>query len=214
MNQRKSRSLQNRLNNLESRLHAMSTVTNTSSAEISGGETVIDEDGSLYFMDGGTLYLGSSSVKTSDSRDLIDSSGNLYVDSLTVYGDILSSRDYVYQREPIDEVIVDTSEVASKSLVFDIEFPDWASTALVTFSFRISTRIESVNSNKLLITLNGKPVARPRSNDLGDIELSSSVIRRIYPENLSTRISVELDEESVPSSTPRMLITLGGVFTV
>ena len=106
MSQRSS-SLQSRLRDIEQRLRAMRTVTNTASAEISGGETIIDRDGSLIFSDGGSLVLGGKTIATSDDRLLLDESGNLDVDTLMVYGDVLSVRDYLRQREAIHLTVVD-----------------------------------------------------------------------------------------------------------
>lgn len=212
MNQR-SRSLQTRLRDIEQRLRAMRTVTNTASAEITGGETIIDEDGSLLFADGGSLVLGSSSISASGGRKIIDEEGNLDVDSLTVHGDVLSARDYLYQREGIDIVVMD--ETVPETTVREVElgFPDWASSAMTTVSIHVNTRAKGRNANSLLITLNGKPVARPRSDDQGNISLRSSVVRRVFPESPTIRLGVSLTEETVPVADPRIMVTMGGVYS-
>lgn len=212
MNQR-SRSLQTRLSDIEQRLRAMRTVTNTASAEITGGETIIDEDGSLLFADGGSLVLGSSSISASGGRKIIDEEGNLDVDSLTVHGDVLSARDYLYQREGIDIVVMD--ETVPETTVREVElgFPDWASSAMTTVSIHVNTRVKGRNANSLLITLNGKPVARPRSDEQGNISLRSSVVRRVFPESPTIRLGVSLTEETVPVADPRIMVTMGGVYS-
>lgn len=212
MNQR-SRSLQARLSDIEQRLRAMRTVTNTASAEITGGETIIDVDGSLLFADGGRLVLGSSSIGTSGDRKIIDEEGNLDADSLTVHGDVLSARDYLYQREGIDIVVMD--ETVPETTVREVElgFPDWASSAMVTTSIHVNTRVKGRNTNALLITLNGKPVARPRSDEQGNISLRSSVVRRVFPETPTVRLGVTLTEETVPVADPRIMVTMGGVYS-
>ena len=212
MNQR-SRSLQTRLSDIEQRLRAMRTVTNTASAEITGGETIIDVDGSLLFADGGSLVLGSSSISASGGRKIIDEEGNLDVDSLTVHGDVLSARDYLYQREGIDIVVMD--ETVPETTVREVElgFPDWASSAMTTVSIHVNTRVKGRNANSLLITLNGKPVARPRSDEQGNISLRSSVVRRVFPESPTIRLGVSLTEETVPVADPRIMVTMGGVYS-
>lgn len=212
MNQR-SRSLQTRLRDIEQRLRAMRTVTNTASAEITGGETIIDVDGSLLFADGGSLVLGSSSISASGGRKIIDEEGNLDVDSLTVHGDVLSARDYLYQREGIDIVVMD--ETVPETMVREVElgFPDWSSSAVVTTSIHVNTRVKGMNTNALLITLNGKPVARPRSDEQGNISLRSSVVRRVFPETPTIRLGITLTEESVPVADPRIMVTMGGVYS-
>lgn len=212
MNQR-SRSLQARLSDIEQRLRAMRTVTNTASAEITGGETIIDVDGSLLFADGGRLVLGSSSIGTSGDRKIIDEEGNLDADSLTVHGDVLSARDYLYQREGIDIVVMDETVPETTIREVELGFPDWSSSAVVTISIHVNTRVKGRNTNALLITLNGKPVARPRSDEQGNISLRSSVVRRVFPETPTIRLGVTLTEETVPVADPRIMVTMGGVYS-
>lgn len=211
--ERRSQSLQSRLNNVKRRLREMRTVTNTASAEISGGETVIDADGSIYFLDGGRLVLGSSTVSTLAGTPLINGTGDLSVDSLTVYGDVLSAADYMYQRETIDYTVVDTDTIESMSTEVDIEFPDWSSTALVTFYVYIDTRVRTPNTNNVLVKINGKTVARPRSDSIGNVQLSSTVVRRVLPDNPTVKIDVELTDDTFPTGKPRLKIALGGVYS-
>lgn len=211
--ERRSQSLHSRLNNVKRRLREMRTVTNTASAEISGGETVIDADGSIYFLDGGRLVLGSSTVSTLAGTPLINGTGDLSVDSLTVYGDVLSAADYMYQREIIDYTVVDTDTIESMSTEVDLEFPDWSSTALVTFYVYIDTRIRTPNTNSVLVKINGKPVARPRSDSIGNVQLSSTVVRRVLPDNPTVKIDVELTDDTFPTGKPRLKIALGGVYS-
>lgn len=211
--ERRSQSLQSRLNNVKRRLREMRTVTNTASAEISGGETVIDADGSIYFLDGGRLVLGSSTVSTLAGTPLINGTGDLSVDSLTVYGDVLSAADYMYQRETIDYTVVDTDTIESMSTEVDLEFPDWSSTALVTFYVYIDTRVRTPNTNNVLVKINGKTVARPRSDSIGNVQLSSTVVRRVLPDNPTVKIDVELTDDTFPTGKPRLKIALGGVYS-
>lgn len=213
MNQR-SQSLQTRLDDIEDRLRSMRTVTNTASAEISGGETVIDVDGTLTFSDGGQLFLGSSSIQTADGRNIIDPEGNLTVDSLVVYGDILSARDYLYQREGINSDVIDTQVVESIYQEIEVGFPDWASSAMVSFDIYINTRVKSVSSNPLVVTLNGKPVSRPKSDQRGNISNNTSVVRRVSPDQPIMRIGVDFSEGTVPVGDPKIHVTIGGVFSV
>lgn len=211
--ERRSQSLQSRLNNVKRRLREMRTVTNTASAEISGGETVIDADGSIYFLDGGRLVLGSSTVSTLAGTPLINGTGDLSVDSLTVYGDVLSAADYMYQRETIDYTVVDTDTIESMSTEVDLEFPDWSSTALVTFYVYIDTRVRTPNTNNVLVKINGKTVARPRSDSIGNVQLSSTVVRRVLPDNPTVKVDVELTDDTFPTGKPRLKIALGGVYS-
>lgn len=210
---RRSRSLQARLDDIRRRFRAMRTVSNTASSEISGGETVIDEDGSLIFKDGGRLTLGGSAIVGADGSPLIDENGNLTVDSLTVYGDILSAEDYLLQREAIDITVVDTLSVESIDITEPLEFPDWASSALVTYYIEVSTRIRSPESNNVMIKLNGKPVSRPRSDTLGNVSTVVAISRGMVPETPNVHVEVEINDDIFPTSTSKMLVTIGGVFT-
>lgn len=213
MNQR-SRSLQARLSDIEQRLRAMRTVTNTASAEISGGETIIDEDGSLIFADGGSLVLGSEYIGASGGRKILDEAGNLNVDSLMVQGDVLSARDYLFQREGIDNVVIDDTVVGTTQRELVLGFPDWASSAMVTYNIHINTRIRGRNTNSVLITLNGKPVSRPKSDEHGNIYLRAAVVRRVLPDSPTIKVGVLFSEETIPVADPRILITMGGVYSV
>lgn len=213
MNQR-SQSLQTRLDDIEERLRSMRTVTNTASSEISGGETVIDDDGTLIFSDGGQLFLGSSSIQTKDGQDIIDPQGNLNVDSLVVYGDVLSARDYLYQREGIYSTVVDTQVVESASQELEVEFPDWASSAMISFDIYVNTRVKSVDSNPLLVSINGKPVTRPKSDQRGNVSSNTSVVRRVTPNQPMIKIDIDFREDTIPVGDPRMYVVIGGVFSV
>lgn len=210
----RSESLQARLSDVERRLREMRTVTNTASAEISGGETIIDEDGSVYFLDGGRLRLGGSSIETTSGKTIISPEGHLTADSVVVYGDVLSARDHKYQRETFEEEIISTNVVQSVDEEFSLEFPDWSSSAMVVVNIRIATRVGSINSNPLLVTLNGKPIARPRSDYLGNIVLSTSVVRKVLPDRPSLRLSAVFAEDTVPFISPEMIVKVGGLYTV
>lgn len=212
MSQRSS-SLQNRLRDIEQRLRAMRTVTNTASAEISGGETIIDRDGSLIFSDGGSLVLGGKTIATSDDRLLLDESGNLDVDTLMVYGDVLSVRDYLRQREAIHLTVVDDHTPESMTREVVLGFPDWASSAMVIFDIYLNTRTRSRGTNTMLVTLNGKPVARPRSDENGNVILRSTVVRRVTPDLPTIRVGVAMDEPTVPVADPRLSVEASGVFS-
>lgn len=212
--QQRSGSLQNRLSDIESRLRSMRTVANTASAEISGGETVIDEDGSIFFSDGGRLSLGSSSIQSSTGEMMIDPEGNLSVDSLVVYGDILSASDYLYQREAIEAEIISTDIIEPVVSETTLGFPDWASSALVTFTIYVRARFNEIDSNPMLISLNGKPIARPRTDQLGNLEIDASVVRRVSPDTPNIRVNIDLSGTSVPTASPTISIKIGGVYSV
>lgn len=206
-------SVTDRITDFRRRLNAMRTVTNTASSQISGGETIIDQDGGVSFRDGGQLVLGSSSIITSRGESIISESGDLTVDSLNVYGDVLSAQDYLYQREVASRVIVDTDEAWTRHDTVDVDFPDWASSMLATVNIYLSQRISTPRSNKVLIQLNGKPVARPRSNELGDILVDSSITRTILPENPNLTVSTVIGDSLSPTDTARITIKVSGVFS-
>lgn len=210
----RSESLQARLADVERRLRAMRTVTNTASAEIAGGETIIDENGSIYFLDGGRLRLGGSSIITSDGKTILDTEGNLTADSVVVYGDVLSARDYRFQRETFEEIVLSSNVIQSIDEEVTLGFPDWSSSASVVTTIRITARVGSTESNPLLISLNGKPIARPRTDSLGNITLDTSVTRRVLPERPSLRLSIVFEEDTVPTAVPEMYVKMGGVFSV
>lgn len=211
--ERRSRDLQSRINDVRRRLRSMRTVTNTASAQISGGETIIDSDGSLFFGSGGRLVLGGSTISDEVGNPIISSEGNLSVESLTVYGDVLSAYDYLYQRESFMDTLVDSSEVGPLSMLTNLSFPDWSSSALVTYYLDIRTRIDAVNSNKVIVRINGKPVARPRSDITGNIEMHSYVTRRMYPGSPSITVEVEIDGNTLPTSDSLLRIKTAGVYT-
>lgn len=206
--------LQSRINDVRRRLRAMRTVTNTASAQISGGETVIDEDGSLIFGSGGRLALGGSTISNSAGEPILDREGVLNVDYFTVYGDVLSASDYLYQREVFEVDAVDTTEVGSFSVPVSLDFPDWSSSALVNYTITLNTRISSANSNKITIYLNGKPVARPRSTSIGDVYLNSFVTRRHFPEGPTPTITMEVDEPVLPMVGAGVNVSMAGVYLV
>lgn len=210
---RRSRDLQSRISDVRRRLRAMRTVTNTSSAQIEGGETVIDEDGGLIFGSGGRLTLGGSTIADSTGEPIISREGVLSVDSFMVYGDVLSASDYLFQREVFEIAVVDTTEVGSLIAPVEMNFPDWSSSALADYSITLNTRIPSINSNKVTVYLNGKPVARPRSNSIGDVYLNSFVTRRHYPDDPTPTIEVVVDEEVLPTIESVVRITTSGVYT-
>lgn len=210
---RRSKDLQSRIGDVRRRLRAMRTVTNTASAQISGGETIIDEDGSLIFGSGGRLALGGSTISNSSGEPIIGSDGVLDVDSLTVYGDVLSASDYLLQREVFDIGLVDTTEVGPFIAPVPLHFPDWSSSALVNYRVTINTRISSVNSNKITVYINSKPVARPRSSSIGNVYSDSFVTRRHYPEGPSPTVEVRMDEPVLPLGASMLKITLSGVYT-
>lgn len=212
--QQRSGTLQDRLNDIERRLRTFRTVTNTASAEITGGETVIDEDGSIIFSDGGTLRLGGSSIQTYEGSSIIDSEGNLHADSLEVHGDVLSASDYLYQRETIDSEVINTTDISSIDREVDLGFPDWSSTALAVFDVYVNSRFRGTYSNPMTVYLNGKPIARPKTDELGNIVLDSSVVRRITPEHPAIRITVDVSGEVVPVDSPAIRVKIGGVFSV
>lgn len=206
--------LQSRISDVRRRLRAMRTVTNTASAQISGGETVIDEDGSLIFGSGGRLTLGGSTISNSVGEPILDREGVLNVDYFTVYGDVLSASDYLFQREVFDEVVVDTTEVGSFAAPVTLDFPDWSSSALVNYHITLNTRISSANSNKVTIYLNGKPVARPRSTSIGDVYLNSFVTRRHFPEGPTPTVTMEVDEPVLPMVGSGVNVSMAGVYLV
>lgn len=204
--------LQSRISDVRRRLRAMRTVTNTASAQISGGETVIDEDGSLIFGSGGRLTLGGSTISNSTGEPILDREGVLNVDYFTVYGDVLSASDYLYQREVFEVVVVDTTEVESFAAPVELNFPDWSSSALVNYSITLNTRISSANSNKITIYLNGKPVARPRSTSIGDVYLNSFVTRRHFPGGPTPIITMGVDEPVLPMDGSGVNVSMAGVY--
>lgn len=204
--------LQSRISDVRRRLRAMRTVTNTASAQISGGETVIDEDGSLIFGSGGRLTLGGSTISNSTGEPILDREGVLNVDYFTVYGDVLSASDYLFQREVFEVVVADTTEVGSFEAPAALNFPDWSSSALVNYNITLSTRISSANSNKITIYLNGKPVARPRSTSIGDVYLNSFVTRRHFPGGPAPTITMEVDEPVLPTVGARVNVSMAGVY--
>lgn len=210
---RRSKDLQSRISDVRRRLRAMRTVTNTASSQISGGETIIDEDGSLIFGSGGRLTLGGSTITNSSGEPIIGSDGVLDVDSFTVYGDVLSASDYLFQREVFEIGLVDTIEVGPLITPVPLEFPDWSSSALVNYRVTLNTRISSINSNKITVHINSKPVARPRSNSIGNVYLDSFVTRRHYPEDPAPTIEVRTDEPILPLGESILKITLSGVYT-
>lgn len=212
--QQKSGSLQARLDDIERRLRSFRTVTNTASAEITGGETVIDEDGSIIFSDGGRLVLGESSIKSYDGTELIDSDGNLKVDSLIVYGDVLSASDYHYQREAIEDDIVNTNVIAPIDQRTELEFPDWSSSALVVFTVYIKARFRNSEHNPLTIYLNGKPISRPKSDVLGNVILDSTVVRRMSPENPTIHLTIDITDDVAPVADPEIRVSIGGVYSI
>lgn len=209
---RRSRDLQSRISDVRRRMRAMRTVTNTASAQISGGETVIDEDGSLIFGSGGRLTLGGSTISNSMGEPIINREGVLIVDSFTAYGDVLSATDYLLQREVFEMVAVNTPDVAPFSLTVPLNFPDWSSSALVNYRITLNTRISSANSNKIIVYLNGKPVARPRSTSIGDVYLNSFVTRRHFPGGSSPTITMEVDEPVLPMEGSGVNIAMAGVY--
>lgn len=210
---RRSKDLQSRISDVRRRLRALRTVTNTASAQISGGETIIDEDGSLIFGSGGRLTLGGSTVSNSSGESIISSDGVLDVDSLTVYGDVLSASDYLLQREVFEIELVDTPEVGPFIAPVLLNFPDWSSSALVNYHITVNTRISSINSNKLTVYINSKPVARPRSSSIGNVYLDSFVTRRHYPEDSSPTVEVRMSEPVLPLGESILKVTLSGVYT-
>ena len=210
---RRSKDLQSRIGDVRRRLRAMRTVTNTASAQISGGETIIDEDGSLIFGSGGRLALGGSTITDSAGAPIIGSDGVLDVDSLNVYGDVLSASDYLLQREVFEIGLVDTTEVGPFIAPVSLNFPDWSSSALVNYRVTINTRISSINSNKITVYINSKPVARPRSSSIGNVYSDIFVTRRHYPEGPSPTVEVRTDEPVLPLGESMLKITLSGVYT-
>lgn len=206
--------LQSRISDVRRRLRAMRTVTNTASAQISGGETVIDEDGSLIFGSGGRLTLGGSTISNSAGESILDREGVLNVDYFTVYGDVLSASDYLYQREVFEVDAVDTTEVGSFAVPVPLNFPDWSSSALVNYTITLNTRISSANSNKITIYLNGKPVARPRSTSIGDVYLNSFATRRHFPDGPTPTITMEVDEPVLPMVGSGVNVSMSGVYLV
>lgn len=210
---RRSKDLQSRISDVRRRLRAMRTVTNTASSQISGGETIIDEDGGLIFGSGGRLTLGGSTISNSLGEPIISRDGVLDVDSFTVYGDVLSASDYLFQREVFEIGIVNTTEVGPLITTVPLKFPDWSSSALVNYRVTLNTRISSINSNKITVHINGKPVARPRSNSIGNVYLDSFVTRRHYPEDPAPTIEVRTDEPILPLGESILKITLSGVYT-
>ena len=204
--------LQSRISDVRRRLRAMRTVTNTASAQISGGETVIDEDGSLIFGSGGRLTLGGSTISNSIGEPILDREGVLNVDYFTVYGDVLSASDYLFQREVFEVVVIDTTEVGSFAAPVSLSFPDWSSSALVNYHITLNTRISSANSNKITIYLNGKPVARPRSTSIGDVYLNSFVTRRHFPGGPTPTITMQVDEPVLPMDGAGVNVSMAGVY--
>lgn len=209
----RSETLKTRLADVERRLKAMRTVTNTASAEISGGETIIDDEGSLIFEDGGRLRLEGSVIETTTGKTLIDSGGNLVADSVIIYGDVLSARDYMLQRETIEETLIDTELINTTKLDYTLDFPDWASKASIVATIAVNSRVRTREGNPLLVSFNGKPVSRPRTDSVGNVMVSTSVVRRVLPDNPEIRISLTFSEETVPSASPKMRVKLGGVYT-
>ena len=209
----RANTLQSRLFNIETRLRAMNTVTNTASSEISGGETIIDENGSLIFHSGGTLVIGNSSISSGDA-EIITSDGNLVADTVTISGDVLSASDYDKQREATRTVLLSTDVVGSTSINHELEFPDWASYASVWTNVVLRTRVRTPNSNPVLITVNGSPLARPRSSDIGDVQTDVTGFRRITPDNPYVRVAITMAEDSVPIDSPEMYVEQGVMYLV
>ena len=207
-------SLQVRLSNIETRLRAMRTVTNTASSEVAGGETIIDTDGTLIFSDGGRLRIGGSSVRSSSGNYIIDPDGNLSVDSLEVHGDILSSKDYLFQREVLNPIALSQTNIENAEHEISLDFPDWSSRATITVNVKVDTRFQELDANPIVFTINGKVFMRPKTSLTGDVIAEASVVRRILPEQPVIRLGVGVSGEIAPTQGEGITIEMSGVYTV
>lgn len=202
--------LKQRILDIERRLAVLSTTTNTQSSQISGGETVVDSEGSVTFRDGGSLILAETArLNTGSGKTIIDYAGIINADRVKINGDILSSSDYKNQRETFSSTLIDTKNVQSLEYPIELMLPDWARFAHISVSVFVKARLYNPESSFIEFLVNGVPVGRSMSKLNEDTILSSSVS---FDTENDFKVNVLMGSSAAPSVDSRMILTTGGIY--
>lgn len=205
-----------RLADYERRVSDLTTATNTASSQISGGRTVVDQDGSVQFIDGGAFIVANSSaIKASSGSTILDSSGDLVVDSVTVLGDVFSTQDYMLQRESLVRTIVDTPELTRGSWSISVDLPDWASSALI--SLRVSGRgilyAAAAAGAEVTVNINSVPYHKSTQIPGGYVNFDVNLTKIVDSNTDNINISIDTSDRVSPAIDAFTKISYGVLYT-
>lgn len=202
-----------RINDLQRRVSALTTVTNTEASIVEDGETIVDSDGGIVFSNGGVLVPKSGDIVTADGGPIISATGELDVDSIHVSGDIMLLSDYKNQREVDTDTVIDAGLVEGSTYTVKILPPDWANRVIVTVNAYISGRLYRPGESTAQLRIDGVPYASSVSSQFtGDFLLNTSITRIFPASRESYNVGVSLSDGVAPSGDNIIRITTGCVY--